>query len=464
MKLQQTFVWVLLTASVSACTLIPNKKLPDYSAPAAWQMGAEASDTAVAIDQITWQEYFNNAALKQVIELALQNNRDLKQAMLNVEATRNMYRIERANILPSIDANGTATYAGTSKDESSTGARTNSELYSANLGVTAYEFDLFGKVRSLSKAALNTYFASRAAQDAARNALIAETANAYMVLLTDQKLLQVTTETLNLQQQTFDLINRSYEVGITNTQDLARAKTNLAIAQTNLHKYQLLVQQDTNALVALLGVSSADFIPEGNIDDITPSIELLADMPSQILLNRPDVQQAEYELYAQNANIGAARAAFFPSITLTGSYGVASPDIGTLFQGSSIGSWNFIPQITLPIFQSGRNKANLNLAHVRKKQAVLTYEQTIQNAFKEVADELAAKQELSAQWQSQTQLVEAAQQVSDIADARYKAGIDRLSAALEAQRDLYTYQQGLVQLQYQVFQNYINLYKVMGGK
>ncbi len=446
--------------------MVPDYVRPDFSAATAWgdvpgytmPMGQETAA------QLEWKQFFNSQELWLVIGVALQNNKDLKLAALNIEQARALYRIERADLVPNINANARAAYDKSSDESSLTGQGASSEFYSANLGLSSYELDLFGKIRSSNESALNEYLATEQARAVIHNSLIAETANAYLQLLADQKLLDLTQKTLQAQQKTYEILRQSLEKGVATEQDVSRAETAVETARVNLHQYSRFVAQDKNALFLMMGVPyNEELLPKTTLDDISITDNLDPGLPAETLLLRPDVRQAEYLLLARNADIGAARAAFFPSITLTGNYGYASQALSNLFTGGAAGVWSFVPQITLPIFQGGRNQANLDLAEIRKEQAVVTYEKAIEIAFREVSDELAARATLDQQLQAQKRLVAAAQRVYDISDARFKSGIDSFLSVLDAQRELYVFQQNEIQIERQRLANLVNLYKVLGG-
>ncbi|MGD9649161.1 MAG: efflux transporter outer membrane subunit [Dongiaceae bacterium] len=466
MKSKRFALLLMTTAMVSGCSLMPDFSRPAFDAAGNWNdvPGYQLPVGDKLAAQMGWKEFFSSPELSQVIGAALQNNKDLKVAALNIEEARAMYRIERADIVPSVNASGNATIAESSDKSSITGKSQKTELYEANVGIMAYEVDLFGKIRSKNEAALNDYLATREAHDVVRNALIAETANAYLQLLADQKLLSLTQKTLEAQRRTYDILSQSLQKGVATEQDVARAATAVETAQVNLHQYSRFVAQDKNALFLLMGVAQdGNALPETSLDDVKIKENLAPGLPSEVLLTRPDIRQAEYALIARNADIGAARAAFFPSISLTGTFGFASQDLGSLFASGAAGAWAFLPQITLPIFQGGRNEANLDLAEIRKEKAVVHYEKAIQTAFREVADELAARATLDQQLKAQRRLVAAAQKVYNISDARYKSGIDSFLSVLDAQRELYGSQQVEIQIERQRLSNLVNLYKVLGG-
>lgn len=456
----------LAAVALSACTMAPKATRPDFSAAQSWSVieGYERPVGDTLATQMSWEEFFISPELRLVVDTALENNRDLKTAALSIREARALYRIDRAGLFPDIDATGGATLRRNTDESNAPNGSERTELYEANIGVTAYELDLFGKIRSGNEAALNDYLATREAHVVVRNALIAETVNAYLQLLADRKLLSLTEMTLQAQQHTHDILSQSVDKGVSTEQDLARAATSVETAQVNLHRYKRFVAQDENALFLLMGIPQQDgFLPETALDDIRLKEGIDPGLPSEVLLLRPDIRQAEYALLARNADIGAARAAFFPSISLTGAFGFASNSLGALFSGGAAGAWSFIPQVTLPIFRAGRNAANLDLAEIRKEKAVVAYEQAIQTAFREVADQLAARETLDEQLKAQRRLVAAARKVYDIGNIRYKSGIDSFLSVLDAQRELYTFQQDEIRIERQRLSNLVNLYKVLGG-
>ena len=458
---------LLASSALVGCTMAPNYERPNFAAAPEWQTpeGYDLPVGEAVATKLTWREFFADPHLQRVIETALENNKDLRQSALNIAEARAMYRISRADLLPTINANGT--YTGTESSESSNffGAGTwRTDLYEVNLGVAAYELDFFGRLRSQSNAAINDYLATKEAYAVVRNALIAETANAYLQYLADKKLLDLTQKTLEAQKNTYDIVAQSLEKGLGTNQDLSRAATAVETAQVNYHQYSRFVAQDENALFLLMGVANdKTILGDITLDDVQLHQELMAGLPSEVLLMRPDIRQAEFELKARNAEIGAARAAFFPSISLTGNYGFASNTLDGLFSESAFGAWMFMPQVRLPIFEGGRNRANLEVANLRKRKEILQYEDAIQTAFREVADELAARATLDEQLAAQNRLVEAAQKVYDLAKARYKSGVDSFLSVLDAQRELYTFQQSEITTQREQLANLVTLYKVLGG-
>jgi len=455
-----------LATYLGGCTMIPDMRNLNFGESKTWNNipAHEFSIEDGTAADTGWQSFFLSDGLKQVIQTTIKNNKDLKIAALNIDEARALYRINRADLVPSLNANGNATIQKSSDQSSVTGTARKTENYAANIAVPAYELDIFGRIRSQNTAALNDYAATMQARDAVQNALIGEVANAYLQYLADLKILELTKNTLNTQKESYDLVKVSFDNGIGTELDIAAAETTVESARANYYQYQRLVEQDKNALFLLMGIANDDtMLPLASLSDVKVKDNLDPGVPSQVLLSRPDVKAAEFQLLSANADIGAARAAFFPSISLTGAFGFASDDLGNLFTSGAAGAWNFIPQITLPIFNGGVNKRNLELAEIRKNIAILNYEKTIQVAFKEVADELDARKALDKQLAAQKRLVTASRKLYNLTKVRYKSGIDNFTDVLIAQRQLYTNQQAEILLEQQRLANLINLYKVLGG-
>lgn len=457
-------------ALLSGCSLVPDYLRPDLPVPDAWGDGPASKPQATVKDgqplfaDVAWKDFFVDPSLRRLIAQALDNNRDLRVAALNIEVARASYGIAQADLLPNVDAGGTATTSRTPKALSSTSpARAvTSRKYTANLAVTAFELDLFGRVRSLDEKALESFFATQQAHDSTQISLIAEVANAYLTLLGDRKLLALTEETLSTREQSLQLIGKSFEAGISSELDLAQARSSVETARVNRAKYIRQVDQDRNALVLLVGAPVPAAELSGDLDKMTLVEDLPVGLPSQVLLRRPDIAQAEHSLKAANANIGAARAAFFPTISLTGSLGYASPNLGSLFEAGS-GAWSFGPSLSVPIFDAGRNQANLDSAKASRDIAIAQYEKAIQTAFSEVSDSLAAKGTLTDQMAAQSSLVAATQTSYRLSQARYDRGIDSYLNVLDSQRSLYGAQQDLVTVHVSRLSNLVTLYKVLGG-
>ncbi|ATR84577.1 AdeC/AdeK/OprM family multidrug efflux complex outer membrane factor [Pseudomonas sp. FFUP_PS_473] len=460
----------LLSLAVTAfilggCSLIPDYQTPESPAAAQWPQGPAYSPTEsaeVAAAEQGWRQFFHDPALQQLIQTALVNNRDLRVAALNIDAYRAQYRIQRADLFPAVSANGSGSRQRVPGDVSSTGEATINSQYSATLGVSAYELDLFGRVRSLSEQALETYLSSEQARRSTQISLVASVANAYLTWQADQALLKLTEETLKTYEESYQLTKRSNEVGVSSALDLSQARTSVEGARVKLAQYQRLVAQDLNSLTVLLGTSVPANLPASQELNADLLSEVPAGLPSELLQRRPDIQEAEHLLKAANANIGAARAAFFPSISLTANAGTLSPDMGGLFKGGS-GTWLFQPQINLPIFNAGSLRASLDYSKIQKDINVAKYEKTIQTAFQEVSDGLAARQTFKEQLQAQRDLVAANQDYYRLAERRYRIGIDSNLTFLDAQRSLFSSQQALIADRLLQLVSEVNLYKALGG-
>lgn len=460
---------VLIVASLlGACSLMPDYQRPAAPVAAGWPSGpAYQAETTNAAAQpaadITWRDFYADARLRQVIELALANNRDLRVSTLNIEKARAQYGIERAALLPTLSANGNQTAAKVPASVSSTGAERISREYDANLGVTAYELDFFGRVRSLSEAALQTYLATEEARRAQQISLVAEVATDYLNLAADQQRLKLAVETLASQKQTYELTQRRFKAGTSSGVSMYEAQASVEAARGEVARYTSLIAIDQNALTLVVGSAvPAELLPSDAVDAVTKLASIPAGLPSDLLQRRPDVLQAERSLQAANANIGAARAAFFPKITLTGTTGVASPTLSNLFDSGN-SAWTFVPRISLPIFDGGVNLANLTISKVDREIAVANYEKSIQTAFREVADALADRGTLDERLASQQALVDATSKSYRIYDARYRLGADSYLNALISLRSLYTAQQNLITLRLTHSTNLVTLYKVLGG-
>ncbi len=418
-----------------------------------------------------WRQFFPDPGMQRLIELALANNRDLRVAALNVQATQAQYRVQRATLFPSVALTGLEQVekypSGVSATQGaaagvSTGGQT-IRFYEAGVGFTSYEIDFFGKIRSLNRVAFEKYLSTEETRRSTQLSLIAQVVSAYLAVLADETILKVTRETLQSQTASYDLTKRSLDAGTTTALAFRQAASTVDTAKANLAAYTRQAAQDRNALVLLIGGSlPADISFEADLGTVNLSADLPAGIPSQVLANRPDVLSAEHTLIAANADIGAARAAFFPSITLTGSYGSASTQLSGLFKAGS-SAWTFTPQISLPIFAGGANKANLDLSKIEKDINVAQYEKALQTAFREVDDALAARQTLDDQLTAQRAVLEDTSQSYQLADLRFKSGVDSFLPVLDAQRALYAAQQSVISLELIRLQNMATLYKALGG-
>ncbi|MFN2186931.1 MAG: efflux transporter outer membrane subunit [Anaerolineae bacterium] len=448
---------------VSGCiNLAPEHQRPAAPVPDVWPVNPQQQGTALAAD-LDWRAFFIDERIRHLIELALQHNRDLRVAALNIEKARAQYQIERSALFPSIDANAAGTRQRIPETLSTTGgAYTNSE-YTASLGFAAYELDLFGRLRNLKAQALEQYLATTEARRSAQISLVSAVASAWLTLTADRERLQLAHETLASQRKSYELIQRSFEVGIATELDLRRAQSSVDSAQVDIASYTTLVAQDLNALSLLVGRPVAEEGEKLSLRDITRDMpQPLPGLPAEILLRRPDILRAEHDLRAATANIGAARAAFFPSITLTAGAGTASTKLSDLFSAGT-GTWNFMPQINLPIFNAGRNKANLAVAQVDREILLAQYEQSIQIAFREVADALAIRSTIDTQLVAQQSLTDASEKIYQLSEARYRQGVESYLGVLDAQRSYYNAQQTLIATRLSQATNLVTLYKVLGG-
>ncbi|MDD9302285.1 MAG: efflux transporter outer membrane subunit [Desulfobacter sp.] len=438
-----------------------SRDLADKTAPA----GSKEKEALMPAAKIGWQAYFLSTNLRQIIALALDHNRDLKIALLNIERARAAYRIEKADTLPVIAGSAGASRQGVPEDSSAAGtAYTSDTTLSANLGLTAYELDFFGRVKSLNEKALEVFLASEEAALSTRIALIAQTSDAYVTLLADQKLLVLARDTFKAQKETYDVIKKQFEVGSATRLSLAQAATSVESARVSIAQYTRLVAQAENALILLAGPQVKDKItPEETIDDIRFLENLPPGMPSQVLLARPDIRAAEHRLKASNADIGAAQAALYPTISLTGTLGFSSQSLDALFDVSDSLAWGFAPSLSIPIFNREGLNASLESARVSEKIAAAEYEDAVQTAFREVADQLAARKTYKDQLDAQNALVSATHEAFILSKARYENGVDDFLAVLDSQRSLFAAQQGAIAIRQAFLSNLIHLYKVMGG-
>ncbi|HEY1131895.1 MAG TPA: efflux transporter outer membrane subunit [Roseateles sp.] len=452
------FLPTLLAASLALAgcgSLAPTYQRPDAPVAAQWPVPQATADTQAA--DIGWHEFFTDPRLQQLIEQALASNRDLRVAVLNVQRAQAQYGVQQADRLPTVNA-------GLGQTATRAPGGTITRQYTGTLGISAYELDLFGRVKSLGDAALAQYLGTEDARRSTQISLVAAVAGGWLTLAADQERLHLAEQTLLSRQDGLRLTQRLQGAGVASTLDLRQAEIAAETAQSDLAALTRQVAQDRHALELLVGqpLQAGQWPVSGTDAPVTQTTELSAGLPSDVLLARPDVQQAERSLQAANANIGAARAAFFPRISLTASAGSASPALDDLFRAGT-GMWSFVPQLTLPLFDAGRNRANLKIAEVDRDIAVAQYEKSIQSAFREVADALAERATLDQQIASQQRLVAQTQDALRLAEARFRQGLDDRLATLDAQRSLYGAQQGLIAARLAQQVNRVTLYKALGG-
>ena len=455
-------------------TATPTAAQAAASGPAATPADTNADTTAgprLPAEQAAaaaWRSFFTEPRLRGTVELALANNRDLRVAALNIERARAQYRIQEAAVLPAINATGSGNRQRQPASVSSNGQARITSTYSAQLGLSAYELDFFGRVRNLSDAALQTFLSTQSNRRTTQIALVADTATAWLNLAADQQRLLLAQQTLKARQDSYELTRRAFELGGQSGLTLAQAQTTVDSARVDVAAYTTQVQQSRNALELLAGSPvPAELLPDAQAPSVIERpvaalVEVPAALPSAVLQQRPDVVAAEELLKGAQASIGAARAAFFPRITLTAAAGVASGELSSLFSGGN-GAWSFVPSITLPIFNAGSNQANLDVALAQRDIQLATYEKTLQVAFREVADALAQRSTLAERLAAQQSLTEATGRTLQLSQALFRSGAYSYLEVLDAQRTLYTAQQTLITLRLAEQANRLTLYRVLGG-
>ncbi|WP_144113222.1 efflux transporter outer membrane subunit [Paraburkholderia sp. BCC1886] len=470
---KHALIVLAVAALASGCTLAPKYQRPDAPVSASFPQGGiyatqpGASDPSRsaqgrAAPDIGWSEFFADPRLKRIIQLALHNNRDLRVSVLQVEEARAQYRIERANLLPTLSATGTGTRARTPANLSYVGYPTVTGDYQV-AGSASWELDFFGKIRSLSQQALDTYLSTAQARKAAEIALVSSVADQYLTMIAYDEMLKVTKGTLDVATNSYRLTKLQFDTGTGSELDLREAAGVMQQAQANYESEERSRAQAENALVVLVGEPLPADLPAGlPLNDQNLLTDIPAGLPSDLLARRPDIIEAEATLKGYNANIGAARAAFFPSISLTGEAGAASVSLGTLFKPGQA-AWSFGPTISVPIFQGGANRANLDLAHLEKNVAIAQYEKAIQTAFREVSDGLAARGTYDRQIADLQAYTQSQQRRFDLSDLRYKNGVDSYLTVLTAQTDLYSAQQSLITASLSRLTNLVDLYQYLGG-
>jgi outer membrane protein, multidrug efflux system len=465
--MRTTVLIALVIVCFTGCTMIPEYTRPEAPVPSTWPAGpaykgvSDGQAGNVASD-IGWRDFYRSEQLQKLIDLALANNRDLRVATLNIERARAFYRIQRAYLFPTVYAAGTGSAQRQPSAIASSGQSTTVRQYSVGLGFADYELDLFGRIRSLTEQALEQYFATEEAQRSVQITLMAEVANVFLTCAADHESLKLAQETFQSQDASYRLIEHRFRVGASSELDLRQAQTRVEAARRNIAIFTSRIAQDENALALLVGAPVPAELLSDQLRADTVLNDITAGLSSEELLKRPDILQAEHLLKAANANIGAARAAFFPRVTLTTAFGTVSPQFSGLFKSGS-DSWAFAPEVTLPIFDAGRNRAVLDVATTERAMAVARYEKTIQAAFRETADALAQRGTLGDQIAAQESLVDATNVTYRLSDARYQRGIDNYLGVLDAQRSLYASQEVLIELRLARLTNLVTLYKVLGG-
>lgn len=456
--MKNKFVMLLLPLAISGCiSLDPDLKQNKGIVPDSLPNHGIYEKTVTATvnqDELHWNNYVTNEKMKNVITLSLANNKDLRIALANINAAKAQYGISKSDRLPSVNAGISG-----SKGRTINGM---SESYEADFGISSFELDLFGRVQSLTTSALESFLATQEAQRTTELTVISETAKLYYNVALAKSQLQIAQKTELTTYESWNVINKRVQVGVANSKDLSDVESTYYKAKSDVYAYKTQLEQSINALNALVGQSvAADLLPTGvtELDDSVKDITIA--VSSDVLYQRPDVLSVEHQLKAANTNIGAARAAFFPRITLTTSKGIASPELSSLFR-NNIDVWNFSPSLSLPIFDYGRNKASLDYSKAQLDKYVATYEQTVQNAFKEVSDELARKGTIDDQLNAYSKFVNATKNSYDIATKSYDAGVSDYLQVLTAQNSLYDAERSILAINKEKFDNKINLYKVIG--
>jgi len=451
---------------LGGCDMAPEYTRPEAPIPTDWpdsqaHQNEPSSQSAPTAVNLEWREFYTDPKLKQIIETALNNNRDLQLAALNVEKARALYGIQQAELLPVINVTGAGSKQRSAADLTAAGQPRTTEQFNVDLGIASWEIDFFGRIRNLKKQALQEYLATDQARRSAQILLISETARAYLTLAVDSEKLNLARSTLETQQDVYDLIRRQYEAKIANELDLRRAQTQADAARVDVARYTQLVAQGQNALNLLAGSAVLEDFLSSDLAGISPPKDISPGLPSEVLLRRPDIMAAEHQLKGAYAFVDAARVAFFPRISLTTAVGTASDELNGLF-GSGNGTWSFAPQIVTPIFDA-RTWAAYRVSKSAKKIALAQYEKTIQTAFKEVADALAVRGTVDQQIAAQQSIVDSVREIYQLSNERYKNGIDSYLSVLDAQRSLYSAQQGLISLQLAKLANEVRFYAVLGG-
>ena len=462
---------MLAAAWLAGCIdLAPHYRRPSQPTPATFPTGPAYPPAPTWAQPIVgWREFFSDPKLKTVIERALAENRDLRAAVANIAAARAQYHVQRAALFPTINADAGATLGQEPASVALGGlapagsGAVDEHIYSLTAGTSAYELDLFGKVRDLTRAQQQRYFATQRARDAAQIALVSEVAADYLALGADRALLGVAEDTLKSATDSLAVTQQRFNTGVDSGLDVSQAQTLVQQARLDVARQTTQVAQDRNALELVVGAPVDDqLLPAGVDAPIVVLDRLPAAVSSNVLLDRPDVLEAEDQLRAANANIGAARAAFFPNLELPGSGGLTRVALSALFEGAS-GTWAFAPQISQTLFDAGANRGNLELAKAQRDASVATYEKTVQTAFREVADALAQRGTIDEQLAAQRALVAAADDALRLSNARYERGSDTYLNVLIAQRTYYAARQTLVGGQQAKSANLVALYTALGG-
>lgn len=447
-----------LALSLAACQSMRGPEpVVNTAIPESFASYSNASGTSIA--EQGYKDFFADPRLLQVIDMSLANNRDLRTAALNIQKAQQQYQISENNQLPTIGASGSAVRQVTPSRDPNNPYST----YQVGLGLTAYELDFWGRVRSLKDAALDSYLATQSSRDATQISLIGQVTQAWLNYSFASAQLKLAEQTLKAQQESFNLNKKRFDVGIDSEIPVRQAQISVETARNDVANYKTQIAQAQNLLNLLVGQTvPQNLLPQQQISQITKQSALSAGLPSDLLNNRPDIKAAEYQLSAAGANIGAAKAQLYPTISLTGSAGYASTDLSNLFKAGNA-AWSIGPNISLPIFDWGTRKANIKISETDQKIALANYEKSVQSAFREVNDALATRANIGDRLTAQRRLVDATNTTYKLSNARFRAGIDSYLTVLDAQRSAYSAEQGLLLLQQANLNNQVELYKTLGG-
>jgi len=466
MNRQWLFLWVVIILFLGGCTMAPKYTRPQAPVPTNWPEGSAYQNnqlpegTSTAAD-LGWQEFFTDPKLQQIIKTSLNNNRDLRLAVLNVERAKSLYGVQRAELFPAVDATGMGSKRRIASDLTPPGESRTTKRFNVNLGITSWEIDFFGRIRSMEERALQAYLATDQARRSVQIALVSEVARVYLTLAADRENLNLARSTLKTQQADYNLIQRHYEVGLATQLALYQAQTRVDAARRDIPRFTQRTAQDRNALNLLAGSPVPDDLLPPDLESVNPPKDMSPGLSSEALLNRPDIVAAEHRLKGAYAFIGAARSAFFPRISLTTAVGTASDELSGLF-GSGNGTWSFTPQVAMPIFDA-RVWAAYKVSKANREIVLTQYEKAIQTAFREVADSLAVQGTINQQVSAQQSLVNAVEKTYELSNKRYTNGIDSYLGVLDAQRSLYASQRVLIELRLAKLTNQVTLYAVLGG-
>ena len=461
MKFKPAISAAAVSLALSACAMIPKYEQPAVAVPDAFQH--DTAQSGIVAASLGWQDYFADPRLHRLIEIAIERNTDLRGAALNAEAVRAQYMISRAALLPGINASGTGQRGRVAADLSGTGSSYVSSAYNVGLGVTSYELDLFGKVRSTSQAALQSYFASVATRDATHLSLISSVAKAYFNERYAEERMALAQRVLQTREQTYKLTQLRHRAGVISAVDLRQQEALIESAKADYASAVQAREQARNAMAVLLNQPLPADLPAGLPLSRQFAIKQLpAGLSSEVLLNRPDIRAAEFALKRANANIGAARAAFFPSISLTGMIGTGSTELSGLFKGGN-STWTFAPSINLPIFNWGSNVANLDYAKIMQQAEIVNYEAAVQSAFRDVSDALVAREQLDKTYAANAQQSKAYADALRLINLRYRHGVASALDLLDAERSSYAADTTQLATQLTLLENMADLYKALGG-